>query len=249
MLRPYFTLCVCCACFVLYILACFAVLCMLCSPPHNMLSLSLVCICWAGTGKKESCVCVSGFYIICFNAHILHVIQASCLQQCKRLEKKRARQASDSLSDTDKAAPAAGEPGYLSKLRRSISSLRSSRRYLPPCAQPTRKEMGAALCPNFAAFLPHGCPMFALVLVPYGARSMVKPGGTIWVKRVANRLAIRVEEVTCTQQVSCRKPCLFLLLEQWPCMRTQLDEPCWIRTGVSSPQLLSSLRRLWFTDH
>ncbi|KAL3156916.1 hypothetical protein ABBQ38_001178 [Trebouxia sp. C0009 RCD-2024] len=50
------------------------------------------------------------------------------IQQCKRLEKKRARQASDSLSDTDKAAPAAGEPGYLSKLRRSISSLRSSRR-------------------------------------------------------------------------------------------------------------------------
>ncbi|DBA92139.1 hypothetical protein WJX77_008470 [Trebouxia sp. C0004] len=51
------------------------------------------------------------------------------LQQCKRLEKKRSRQASGSLSDSDKMQSAAsGEPGYLSKLRRSISSLRHSRR-------------------------------------------------------------------------------------------------------------------------
>ena len=55
------------------------------------------------------------------------------LQQCKRLEKKRSRQASGSLSDTEKVqSVAAGEPGYLSKLRRSISSLRHSRRYTRP---------------------------------------------------------------------------------------------------------------------
>lgn len=55
------------------------------------------------------------------------------LQQCKRLEKKRSRQASGSLSDSDRVqSAAAGEPGYLSKLRRSISSLRHSRRYSRP---------------------------------------------------------------------------------------------------------------------
>lgn len=63
----------------------------------------------------------------------LDIGYCSRLQQCKRLEKKRSRQASGSLSDSDKMQSAAsGEPGYLSKLRRSISSissLRHSRRY------------------------------------------------------------------------------------------------------------------------
>ena len=64
-----------------------------------------------------------------------HVISMSSmlscpvLQQCKRLEKKRARQASDSLSGSEKMQTASSdEPGYLSKLRRSITSLRHSRR-------------------------------------------------------------------------------------------------------------------------
>ena len=60
----------------------------------------------------------------------LDIGYCSRLQQCKRLEKRRSRQASGSLSDSDKTqVAAAGEPGYLSKLRRSISSLRHSRRY------------------------------------------------------------------------------------------------------------------------
>ena len=65
------------------------------------------------------------------------------LQQCKRLEKRRSRQASDSLSDSDKMqSAAAGEPGYLSKLRRSISSLRHSRRYSRPsvCSGNVQKQ-------------------------------------------------------------------------------------------------------------
>ena len=66
-----------------------------------------------------------------------HVISMSSmlscpvLQQCKRLEKKRARQASGSLSGSEKmqtASSVSDEPGYLSKLRRSITSLRHARR-------------------------------------------------------------------------------------------------------------------------
>ena len=124
----------------------FAVLCMLCFLCHGMLCCAVhalvfyamtyaslhVCAC-AGLGRgKGLCLCLAPhqFMFACHPTHIVaFVIHAPCLQQCKRLEKKRVRQASDSASDTDRAAPAAGEPGYLSKLRRSISSLRSSRRY------------------------------------------------------------------------------------------------------------------------
>lgn len=126
---------VCCACHTP--LSYFAVLCPLCFLPPYMHAMhaTYTCQMCACTGWREgNLVSVSGSISLfaCGHAHVVVcvcVIQACWLQQCKRLERKRARQASGSLSDTDKAAPTAGEPGYLSKLRRSISSLRSSRRY------------------------------------------------------------------------------------------------------------------------
>lgn len=105
----------------------FLLTCMQCTLP------TLVKCAHARDGEKATWyLCLDPYHCLHVVTHMslcVCVIQACWLQQCKRLERKRARQASGSLSDTDKAAPTAGEPGYLSKLRRSISSLRSSRRY------------------------------------------------------------------------------------------------------------------------
>lgn len=123
------TSCFACAVHALLYISWHALLCFACFALDLMPCYSFQLCASAGLVKGKAIVCVSDFNsYTCYSTHIVHVIQACCLQQCKRLEKKRARQASDCASDTDKAAPAAGEPGYLSKLRRSISSLRSSRR-------------------------------------------------------------------------------------------------------------------------